>query len=299
MDESRYSITSDALDPEDARKCVLEHHGFLERLAKRRFHDANVADEALDFVLVSLKANDWQKVRAFKGESLFSTYISHVAVRLLEDYARMKYGRKRAPHWIKCHGNLWEEVYRLLCLERMGRVDVVETLTVSRREARVRQMVEEAVEVILSRISDCGDRRGEMVSMDFQDGAKQIPESSIRESLSPEDIHIAYQRLSIIQALGRCLTSEDGTETVHFPRAERIHLMVLAMSAHLNLTSEDRLLLRMVYRDGLSTSAAGRRLGLETNQVHGRLRRTLDRIRKAFEKTGLLEELKLLLEETT
>jgi hypothetical protein len=54
----------------------------------------------------------------------------------------------------------------------------------------------------------------------------------------------------------------------------------------------------MVYRDGLSTRAAGRRLALGTDQVHGRLRRLLDRIRRAFEKSGLFEELTLLLQET-
>jgi RNA polymerase sigma factor (sigma-70 family) len=298
MHESGSSMTPNASNFDNVRERVLEHYRLLDRLAKRRFHDPNVADEALDYIFEALEAKDWAKVRAFRGQCLLSTFLCHIAVRLLEDFGRKMFGRKRPPDWIKCHGSLWEEVYRLLCVERMGRVDVVETLTILKNKARSRRIVEEAVDVILSRVSDCGDRRGETVSMDFRDGAEWILKDSTHKCLSPEEFHMAHQRVSIIEALGHCLTSAEGTEESNLPGEEMIRRMVLAVSAHLKLTSEDRLLLRMVYRDGLSTSAAGRRLGLGTYQVHGRLRRMLERIRKAFQKSGLYEELRLLLTES-
>jgi DNA-directed RNA polymerase specialized sigma24 family protein len=61
------------------------------------------------------------------------------------------------------------------------------------------------------------------------------------------------------------------------------------------LSPEERLLLKLCHRDGLSVSEAGRMLGLNRFQTHGRLRRLYSRIREAFELHGLAEELRLLL----
>ena len=65
----------------------------------------------------------------------------------------------------------------------------------------------------------------------------------------------------------------------------------------LELTAEERLLLKLCYQDGLSVTEAGRMLGMNRNQVHGRMRRLFARLRQEFEKMGLDNELLLLLRE--
>jgi len=62
------------------------------------------------------------------------------------------------------------------------------------------------------------------------------------------------------------------------------------------LKAEERLLLKMWYQDGLNITVAGRLLGYNRNQVHGRMRRLLRRLRCEFEKIGIDKELLLLLE---
>lgn len=286
-----------ALFSDDLRDLVFNHWNLLNRLAERRFRDPNTADEALMFALQALQANDWQKVREYKGKSPFPSFFSHVVVRLLEDFSRNRYGRKRPPQWLQLQGILWEDAYRLLCLERMSRTDTIEMLVARNKTAQVRMIVEEAVEVILSRTPDCGEQRGVQVSMDHDGLENSIFEENSSEHHSPEALYIARQQNSIFEALRRCFLSEDGEvqEEECSQEDEKIRQTIMNLDAHLRLTGKDRLLLRMVYRDGLKTVAAGRLLGMGTDQVHGRLRRLLNNIRQALEKCSLDKELLLLL----
>ena len=63
------------------------------------------------------------------------------------------------------------------------------------------------------------------------------------------------------------------------------------------LNAEERLLLKMCYQDGLSVARAGEILGYNRNQVHGRMRRLLARLRREFEAMGVDEELLLFLKD--
>ena len=89
----------------------FQHWDLLGRLARKRFPDVSLADEALNFVQDRLQAGDWSRIRAFRGKSSFATYIGHVANRLLEDFSRSKFGRSRPPGWIVALGAFWEQVY--------------------------------------------------------------------------------------------------------------------------------------------------------------------------------------------
>jgi hypothetical protein len=69
------------------------------------------------------------------------------------------------------------------------------------------------------------------------------------------------------------------------------------LSAGVRLEAEERLLLKMCYRDNLGVAEAGRMLGMNRHQVHGRLRRLLARLRDDFERAGIGREVRVLLEE--
>jgi RNA polymerase sigma factor (sigma-70 family) len=274
------------------RELVLQHWDLLERLAARRFPSANAASEALLYVGRALEADDWRRVRAFEGKARFSTFIGHVAYNLLEDFARQRYGRVRVPKWVKAMGSLWEQVYRLLCFERASETDVVQKLVASAPGKRSAGLIEEAIGLILEKAPECGQNRAETLLADpaFLDHQQPLHPTALQ--LSPEDLMAARQRAAIVTALGECLLAAEN------PAAERdavARSFVTKLRPQLKLTAEDRLLLKMVYQDGLKVSAAGRLLGLQQDQVHGRLRRLLQSLRNAFEESGIDEELKVLL----
>lgn len=140
---------------------VFAHWNLLENLSKKRFKDVSVAIEATSFVLDQLEKDDWKRVRGFQGRSNFTTYLSTMATRLLEDFSRIKYGRIRPPQWIKDRGALWIEIFKRLCLEKFSRNEVIEIMTAPASKAeRNSATIDAAVTTILENIIDCGKTSG-------------------------------------------------------------------------------------------------------------------------------------------
>ncbi len=109
--------------------------------------------------------------------------------------------------------------------------------------------------------------------------------------MSPEALQAAEERTQLLTLLyGTVLdpAADSSPPDAWQQAAQRLR-------AALSLSPEERLLLRLIYQDGLSVVEAGRLLGLGTDQVHGRLRRLLQRIRQQVEDSGLARELKGLL----
>ena len=278
------------------REQVTGHWDLLDRLARKRFPGANTAHEALLYVLEQLEEDDWGRVRAYEGKARFKTYLSLIALRLLEDFARNRFGRARPPSWIKAQGPLWEEVYRLLCLERMSVEDVVNSMTGAASGYRSASIVEEAIGVILSRVIDCGKKSGEAVSLEPDDMDARTPVHPSLHHLTPEDFLEARERASVLETMAHCLNSANSKPNPGAPGGESIGDISWRLRSQLDLNTEERLFLKAVYQDGLSVSSAGRLLGWNANQAHGKLRRLLARLRKGFRDAGLEQELKSILE---
>ncbi len=277
------------------KKKVIRHWSLLDKLSRKRFPDTNTADEALLYVMNKLETDDWQCVRAYRHEADFRTYLSFVAQNLLESFSRHKFGDARPPKWIKRQGSLWIEIYHLLCIERMSATDAVQSLTYSAPGERFSQAVEETVAIILSRVRNCGKYRGEPVPTDTENIDAYTPDHPLLHHFSPEDIAALRERISILEAIAHHLIESKGNSESDFSDNDRIGNLIRRFRSELNIKAEDRLFLKLIYQDGLTVSEAGRLLEWNSNQTHGRLRRLLERIRRAFEKTGLEEELKLLL----
>jgi hypothetical protein len=74
---SEFSITS-----EQAKVKVFEHWDHLNGLANRRFpKDENLAHEALLYVLKGLEADEWKRVRSWRGLGHFLPFITLLAAR--------------------------------------------------------------------------------------------------------------------------------------------------------------------------------------------------------------------------
>ena len=109
------------------REQALAHWEMINRMAGRRFVQAELAEEAALYVMDGLAQDDWSRLRAFTGRSTLATYIGALTLRLLEDFARTRFGRVKPPLWIRRLGGIWMTLFRLLCLERFSPDEAVAT----------------------------------------------------------------------------------------------------------------------------------------------------------------------------
>lgn len=265
------------------KKQVFRCYDFLNRLSRRRFPDPNTAEEAMTHVIKKLGENDWKRARGYKGESSFKTYIGKVTARLLEDFSREKFGRIRPPTWMNTNP-LWKQVWKMLCLERMSADDVTDSLTDNDPF-----LIEEAITLILSKIPDCGAYQGEQTDLEEDEEIS----SSLRPALhhfTPDEISEALEFVRILETLGDYLFNHITPAA-----GDRLTESILQFCLQIKLTSQERMLLRLVYQEGYSVSEAGRMLKLNSNQAHSRHKNLLKRIQKAARASGLETELKAVL----
>ena len=262
---------------------ALAHWETINRLAVRRFPQGTLAEEAALYVMDGLARDDWRRLRLFGGRSTLTTYIVALTLRLLEDFARLRFGRIKPPLWLRSLGGIWLTLFRLLCLERFSPADAA--ALVGEGQPHQERAAEQAAYRILGEIPECGSQRGEQTEFDE---SMLIPEQE--SDCSAQESHLAQtERHHLFSLLGRLLFDGEPGSGIDPLLLERLATMTV------QLDPKERLLLKLCYRDGMAVAEAGRMLGWNRHQVHGRLRRLLERLRQQFAAAGLAEELRLLL----
>lgn len=262
------------------RTWSLKHWDLVNRLARRRFADEVMAEEAALWVLDRLEAQRWRKLAEYRGGAGLKTYFSSVVYNLLEDFSRQRFGRTRPPLWLKKLGGIWVYLYRLLCLERHSYDDAVHHARDRYPQLQARQ-IEPLADQILGAIPSCGQNRGQDV---------ELSEADLKtESQSAPMILEDKERQQFLEGLHRMVF--DGTVHQH-----TMHLLTRLTECPIELTAQERLLLTLHHREGLSVAEAGRKLGFNRFQAHGRMRRLYKRIREQFEQAGCRDEIRRLLE---
>jgi hypothetical protein len=144
---SEFSITS-----EQAKVKIFEHWDYLNSLANRRFpKDENLAHEALLYVLKGLEADEWKRVRTWRGSGQFLPFMTTLVSRLLTDFTRTRFGHLRKPIWLTEKSDpLWDLAYRLLIVENYTRHEVIERLLLGEPQ-RERWFIEEVITAIRTR----------------------------------------------------------------------------------------------------------------------------------------------------
>ena len=259
---------------------VLAQLGTINRLAARRFSNPALAEEAALFVLEALERDDWQRVRSFSGQGAFTVYLASLTWRLLEDFARRRFGRRQAPLWIRALGGIHTLLFRLLCLERHSLTEAVE-LAAQRQHRPNPAEIESAAHLILEKIIDCRAHQALEVDLGEADGCSQAGSAFSRFEAEDRDCFLEALFAGVFDR-------EDGG------RRAAAHAALGRLD--LELSGEERLLLKLCFQDGLSVSRAGGLLGLNRHQAHGRLRRLLARLGDAFDKAGIADELRELLD---
>lgn len=283
---------------------VFEHWDLLNKLARKHFFDPIVAEEAVSYVLEQLAKDDWSRARRHQGRASFKTYLNEVVYRLLEDFARHKFGRHRTPTWIREQGALWIWVYDLLCRQRQSAPAVIELAYKAPTGERDPAVLRRIIAAIRGQIINCGAPTAEAIERPFFDyGERFDPEvlgpDGSGQGPSVEALEIAEQEVCLLKLVAEWMQSAGAAgEATTYP----IHSQVLVAALRrlqdiLVLEPEDRLLLRLIYQEGMMAAAAGEQLGLNVNQTHGRRQRLEKRIRKALQEAGLDRPLRELLED--
>ncbi|RUM36807.1 MAG: hypothetical protein DSY50_01650 [Desulfobulbus sp.] len=271
------------------KKEITAHWTLINTLSNRRFGNSALAEEAALFVLNRLEEGNYRRLKKYSGKSKLSTFIASVSLRLLEDFSRKKFGRIRPPGWLNDLEGYWQILFHLLCLERFRVGDAVETV-LSRNLNWSREEIETAAWSILERITSCGKHQGLEVSLvDAGEGVNN-GEGFSADVVGPEEQMLADERRAFLSLL-----FHDTVENEQSIAGAHRFFFGQGMDEIVK-NPDDRLLLKLCYKEGLSVSRAGRLLGLNSNQAHGKLRRLLSHIREEFERAGISDEMRGLLQ---
>lgn len=235
--------------------------------ARRRYGESPDADSAWNYALDQLSADDWRGLsERYTGKGSPAGFLAITFINALEDYARHKYPRARAPQWLRRMGDLWVQVWRRLCLKR----DAVETIVdaLGERDAARADEIRGATVQIRARVPNCGIVVAER--------------TSDPDELAPADDGAPEDNADVAEAL------LQATAAILDRDAPTVQPEALAqVQGALALDDTDRLLLRLVYDEGLKLAAAARALDLTRKQASRRHLALLGRLRDAFASLGL------------
>jgi DNA-directed RNA polymerase specialized sigma24 family protein len=270
------------MEVKDWKETVIAHWDMINLLSEKRFGKRVIAEEAALYVMDRLIADDGRRVRAFRGSS-FPAFLASVAYRLLEDFSRKRFGRRRPPKWLANLGGNWLRLYTMLCLERLDVTEAVATVEQSLKW-RGKGNPEEAAWLIKQEVVDCGSHQG----LEIQEDEVELAGAAASLGAEQQERLESEEREEVFRLLFIALTSLD----------ERIVENSLGRlgKVRIELSGEEKLLLKLCFQDAVSITVAGKMLGYNRHQIHGRLRRLLARIRSEFERAGIDREILDLLD---
>jgi len=262
------------------RNWGLKHWGLVNRLARRRFADDTLAEEAALWVLDQFEADGWRALTQYRGGASLKSYFSSIVYNRLEDFSRKRFGRVRPPLWLRKLGGIWLHLYRLLCLERFSYNDAIHRAA-DRFSQFGADQLESAADRILGEITDCGRLQVQAVELD--EAALKTDAESAPSTLEEKERELFLA--GVYQMVVGGMADND-----------KMRALGRLSECRIELTAEERLLLKLCHRDGYSVTDAGRKIGLNRFQVHGKMRRLYRRIRETFERAGCRDEIQLLLD---
>jgi RNA polymerase sigma factor (sigma-70 family) len=233
----------------------------IETVCKRRFSAENDQNECYLFVIDGLKADNFKRLRAYKGKSTLNTYLYALINSLVIDFRRKRYGRRRIPSAVVKLGKWAEIVYRFVCWQKFSFDDAYDLLQIDGWFTGSYDQFLEEIEPI--RKAPCRENPA-FHSLDDAHG-NHLPNFA-DPGLDPLE--------SLIQKLDR---------------QKRIQALEVIRETTQGLSEEDRFLVRLVYGSNQSMQAAAKVLNLPTQNARRRLKRILAKYREKLIAKGIRE----------
>lgn len=264
----------------------------IDRVAERRFGAGGLAEEAATYVVDYLSADNWQKCRAFQGKSKPKTFLVTLVGNAVEEFSRKRFGRPRPPVWLQELGETWVKLWRSLCLERQALPSIIDRFV--RNGFREPERVEQAAVVIKARIPTCGQSSRDGETVDDIDALSDAAQAEAEECCGDEltfDNPFHAEILLMMRAI-----VSDNTTNADFQQSavvaadrlsERNRQQLDSLREALQLTDQEKIMLRMIYVEGLSKTATSKALGLAAHQAGRIVNDALQRISEALHVCGL------------
>lgn len=264
----------------------------VDKLAGRRFGDGGLAEEAATYVIEYLSDSDWQRCQSFKGNSQPKTFLVSIASNAIEEFSRKRFGRPRPPTWLQDLGELWVKLWRSLCLERQPLAALVDRFAT--RGFRETDAVKQAAKVIKARIPNCGNSARDSETVDdidtLSDSVQAVDDDCCGEQPefnNPFEAELVMMLRAIVEPEPKNadFTGSNAASIDSIAGSQKSQLA--ALQAALQLGDQEKIMLRMIFVEGLSKSATSKALGLPAHQAGRMVNDALERIAAALQSCGM------------
>jgi RNA polymerase sigma factor (sigma-70 family) len=233
----------------------------IETVCKRRFSAENDQNECYVYVIDSLKADNFKRLRAFKGKSSLNTYLYALINSLVIDFRRKQYGRRRIPAGVAKLGKWAETVYRFVCWQKFSFDDAYDFLRID------------------------GLYTGSYI--EFIKETEPIRKAPCRENPAFQSIDETHE--SVLKNL-----DDEGANPLEFliqklDRERRVKALKVIRETTAGLSEDDQLLIRLVYGSDQSVPAAAMVIGLAASTAGKRLKSLLTKLRENLLAEGIRE----------
>jgi RNA polymerase sigma factor (sigma-70 family) len=233
----------------------------IETVCKRHFSAENDQNECYLYVIDSLKADNFKRLRAFKGKSKLNTYLYALINSLVIDFRRKKYGRRRIPAGVAKLGKWAEAVYRFVCWQRFTFDDAYDFLRIDGLYSG--SYIEFIKDIESIKKAPCRENPA------FQ-SIDETPESSFKNINAEGSIPLEL----MIQKLDR---------------EKRIQAITVIRETTVAFSEDDQLLIKLVYGSDQSVAEAARVIGLPASTAGKRLKNLLTKYREKLLVVGIRE----------
>lgn len=261
----------------------------LDKLAIKRFGDQTLAEEATEYVVSRISAENWQLLDSFNQRSKPETYLYAVIHSQFEEFSRKRFGRPRPPEWLKRQGELWVKIWKEICLERQLDTSVIERLSQIKAHSLV--FLKDIVRTIKARIPRCGESvRQEQSVADPEENVQHVMQGYDNEllnntTLEPDrQLHWeCYQEF--LKTLSLLLQGRLSPLSATNEAGQQKAFVNFQKKCKLN--EQETLLLRMVFQDGVKKNVAAKSLGMKPHELTRTVNQALERIRNSMREANL------------
>lgn len=248
------------IDPEEilASSDILEK---IDAVCRRQFYTENDRCESYIFVLDSLRAENFKRLKAFEGKSKFSTYLYSLVNSLVIDFKRQRYGRRRIPIAVAKLGKWAEAVYRMLCWQKFSIDDAYDFLQIDGLFKGSYEQFQQ--EIMPIQKAPCRENPSFMSLDDC--GGDPLRKMSDADSNPLEELIKKLDRERRIKAVEVIRETTDA------------------------LPASDQLLVRLVYGSEHPVRSAAKVVGLSASAARRRLKRLLLKYREKLLAAGIRE----------
>lgn len=235
------------------RKLFEDHFALVEELirflARRNRLGMDEREDFTSYAMFKLVVNNYARLRKYRGDSSFRTYLTVVMQRLFLDYRTQKWGKWRPSTTAK---RLGVTAVRLETLLFRDGIDF--------REAR---------EMLLTRTDTAlsGEALWELATkLPRRQRAKRVEEDALENIGVPgrEDYVVSRENATLIRLIEARLVEESG-----------------------RLTVEERVILKMRFDEGKSVPEIAEALNRKPKALYAQIGRLLKRLRHTLEASGV------------